>query len=244
MSIRVNRKILKLGLAAALYFCLVPTCWGMAKQLEITAAEASVHMQPDQRSPVLAVLSRGDVVTLASPRKFRRTWNYVYFTSPGSSSLKSGYVHDEAVTKLYESVKCITFEENGASAATSQRAVAAPGIHWGMADEEVRNCLGEPTNTTVMNEFRILRYKKDVVGLACNIDYMFSSQDKLVKTRYSFAQSIPEKNEYIADFIKLNEHLEETYGQPQRDNRIWHDPSFKRRTRQMGAGRKSWPPEL
>ncbi|NOR15517.1 MAG: hypothetical protein GQ544_07425 [Candidatus Aminicenantes bacterium] len=48
-----------------------------------------------------------------------------------------------------------------------------------------------------------------------------------MKTRYSFVQNHPEKNEYIADFIKLNEHLEETYGQPQRDSRIWHDPALK-----------------
>ena len=229
MNIHCTGRILWLGgLAAILLFGLSHPLFATAKQLEITSAEAPVHMKPDLRSPVLATLLRGDLVTLASSRKFRRAWNYVYFTSPGSTSLKSGYVHDNAVAKLYDSVKCITYDENGESSRVSQRTVAAaPSIHWGMALDDVRTCLGDPVNATVMNEFRVLRYQKEIVGIACNIDYMFSNQDKLVKTRYSFDQDHSEKNDYIADFVRLNEFFEETYGKPHRDDRIWHDPSLK-----------------
>jgi hypothetical protein len=66
-----------------------------------------------------------------------------------------------------------------------------------------------------------------VAGIACHIDYMFSSQNQLVKTRYSFAQDHIEKNNYIADYIKLNEFFADQYGKPQREERIWHDPSLK-----------------
>jgi len=229
MNVRSAGRNLSLwGLTAILLFSLSYPLFATAKQLEITSAKASVHMRPDLQSPVLGSLSRGDVVTLASPRKFRRVWNYVYFTSPGSNSLKSGYVHDNAVAKLYDSVKCITFDENGESSHVAKRTVAAPTrIHWGMAYDDVRTCLGVPANATVMNEFRVLRYNKEIVGIACTIDYMFSSQNKLVKTRYSFDQDHSEKNNYIADFIKLNEFFEETYGKPNRDDCIWHDPSLK-----------------
>lgn len=229
MNIRFVGKNLGLaGVSLALFFCLSQSNLGLEKRLEITVAQAPVHMQPNARSPILETLSRGDVVTLASARKFRRVWNYVYFASSGSGTLKSGYIHDDTVTKLYDSVKCISYEENGGSSHVSRRSSESiSAVRWGMAMNEVKNSLGEPSSSTVMNDYRILRYFRDVAGIACNIDYLFSSQNRLVKTRYSFAQEHAEKNAYIADFIKLNEYFSEQYGKPQREEQIWHDPRLK-----------------
>ena len=80
------------------------------KKLIVVANKAPVYLEPDQKSTVIATLDKGSILTLSSDRKFRRIFNYVYFTSQKTGCTKSGYIHDSYVDKLFSVTKVITIQ--------------------------------------------------------------------------------------------------------------------------------------
>lgn len=97
-----------------IFFCVqTVSLYSEKKQLEVVTDEASIYLEPTAKSFVIETLQKGAVLTLASVRKFRRCWNYIYFTSEKSGCMKSGYVLDSTIKKLYKDVKVRTiYTEN------------------------------------------------------------------------------------------------------------------------------------
>lgn len=219
-------------------FCMImSTCvvLGMAasKKLEVTAATANIHMQPDANSPVIETLYRGEVLTLASARKFKKVWNYVYFSSNGSGSLKSGYVHDSSVTKLYKMTRTMTLH-NENEAPKKEKAEAVSGsIQWGMPVAELRNLLGEPLGTQEFEQNFILTYQRSAMNMDCMVDYIFTD-NKLAKTKYVFGVKYAQKTQYIDEFIKMSDFFQQQYGEPKENNRVWHDPAYEEEPSKWG----------
>lgn len=233
----VKKKKIRQG-KAILTFCLfVSVCVSVggvpSKKLEVTAATAHIHMQPDANSPVIETLYRGEVLTLASARKFKKVWNYVYFTSNGSGSLKSGYVHDSSVTKLYNQTRAITLHNENEAPKEDKPEASVGNIQWGMQSHELVNVLGSPLASQESQEEYVLTYQRSAMNMECLVDYIFS-RDRLVKTRYVFGVKYAQKTQYIEEFIKMSDFFQQQYGEPKENNRIWHDKLYEEEPTKWG----------
>ena len=82
-----------------------------AKKLEITAEEAKIHLEPSERSPVIATLDQGTHLTRGSPLKFKKIWLYVYFKSVKNGKSKSGYVRASMVKKLFQNTRVLEIRD-------------------------------------------------------------------------------------------------------------------------------------
>jgi hypothetical protein len=213
--------------AALLFSLIIPGLTAGDRRLEISVPQAAVHLQPDLRSSVIATLTQGEILTLASNRKFKREWNYVYFSSRSSGSLKSGYVRDADVKKLYVNTRSMSF--TGSSETRAARPVSsgeAQTVSWGMPVRDLIRLMGDPRRVESNDGFRILRYERRVLDRACRIDYMFSG-DGLQRTRYMFLEEYVEKSRYIEEYQRLVQQFTGKYGNPVHENSLWHDPVLR-----------------
>lgn len=98
---KTNRKCLVLlSLSAALLLLSVTTS-SAPKKLQVVSDNASIHLDADKKSTVIETVKKDTILTSASPRKFKKIWNYVYFISQKTGKTKSGYIKDADVKKLY-----------------------------------------------------------------------------------------------------------------------------------------------
>lgn len=97
-----NRKtwllVLSLGLVL---FAFSASSSSAPKKLQVTADKADIHLTADKKSVVIETVKKDTILTSASPRKFKRIWNYVYFISQKTGKTKSGYIKDADVKKLF-----------------------------------------------------------------------------------------------------------------------------------------------
>ena len=146
-----------------------------AKRLEVRSDQAEIHLKPDINSPVIEVLERGKIVTLASSRTFKRQWSYIYFTSNETGTSKSGYVQDSAVSKLFQVTKVNTISNPKVKRKVS-RAVSSPMVEvsWGMKPDRILEVEGNPQLSGQRDGWRVLEYHRRVLGMLCHIHYFFS----------------------------------------------------------------------
>lgn len=198
-----------------------------SKKLEVSVPEAAVHMNPDLRSPVIATLPRGEVITLASTRKFKKEWNYVYFSSRKNGALKAGYILDRTVTKLFIPTRSVTFSRNRTTSVAEPAPKPAPTtIQWGMSSADLCRVIGDPARVGALDGFKVLNYNRQVMGRQCRIEYIFS-RNRLVKTHYVFLETYPQKTQYIEEYLRLNDQFSRKYGEPAEEQKLWHDPVLK-----------------
>ena len=63
------------------------------KKMQISSDSTNVYLKPDLNSTVVSVLGKGELVSLASSRRFRKEFIYVYFRTPGGAlKLRLTYV--------------------------------------------------------------------------------------------------------------------------------------------------------
>ena len=214
-------------LLGALILCLSTGVFAFAKKLAVSVPQAAVHMKPDLRSPVIATLPRGEVITLASARKFKKEWNYVYFSSRKNGALKAGYIRDRTVTKLYAPTRSVTFSQNSARAVAETEPKPAPTtIQWGMSSTDLCRVIGDPSRVHSLDGNKVLSYNRQVMSRACRIEYIFS-RNRLVKTHYVFLEEYPQKTQYIEEYLRLNDQFSQKYGEPAEEQKLWHDPVLK-----------------
>jgi hypothetical protein len=91
-------------------FSLSGTISALSKKFIITTEKANIHLEPCDSSPVIDVLDKDTVLMSASPRKFKKVWNYVYFQTEDSKKTKSGYINDNAIKKINTTTKIITIQ--------------------------------------------------------------------------------------------------------------------------------------
>jgi len=90
--------VLSLGIILSI---LSVTSSSAPKKLQVTSENADIYLTADKKSAVIETVKKDTILTSASPRKFKKIWNYVYFISQKSGKTKSGYVKDTDVKKLF-----------------------------------------------------------------------------------------------------------------------------------------------
>jgi len=205
------------------------------KKLIVVANQAPVYLEPDQKSTVIATLNKGSILTLSSERKFRRMFNYVYFTSQKTGCTKSGYIHDSYVDRLFNVTKVITIqgqEKNTKSTLKSE--LYLDRSLWNMDIAQLRRIMGEPIHEGQSQGYNIIGYKQTIMDRECLIGFYFEG-GRLAGAKYSFIEHRDNKNQNIVDYKKIKELMIQKYGRPEEDNISWKDASHKDRIEEWGS---------
>ena len=207
-------------------------------RLEVTADKAAVHLDPDDRSPVLETLSRGAVVKLSSATKFRTSWFYIQFLSSRSGRTLAGYLREEGVRKLNSTVRIVDLTPAGAqvSAPKDLDLTAEPGsmIAWGMSREGVIQVEGRPFSREESDGLEYLSYRREVFGKRCLIVFVLASR-RLVSVRVNLVENYADKDLYIAEYNKIREYLNHKLGEPRFNNVVWKDRAYAKRGEPLGV---------
>jgi len=220
-----------------LIFCLVSfssSVFPAGKKLIIVANKAQIYLEPDQKSRVIATLNKGDILTLSSERKFRRVFNYVYFTSQNTGCTKSGYVLESLVDKLFNVTKVITIQGDSTENTKVIRSkVYLEDARWGMSSDHLKREKGQPAHSGDSQGYKIMGYQKEILERNCLIGYYFSN-DKLKGAKLSFLEQHSNKNQNIADFKRIKDLLIQKYGRPIEDKISWEDVTHKENISEWG----------
>jgi hypothetical protein len=246
MAMTSQRKPAKSRAAAAIALCLVvaafvlpaPARAEIVVKLEVTAERASVHLEPDGRSPVLEILARGAVVKLSSAMKFRTNWFYVLFVSSRSGRMLTGYILDGVVRKLTSTLKVVDLTPAAAEISNPKEfdltAERLPAVTWGISREGVLRVEGRPLAREGSGDMEFLRYRRDVFGKRCLISYVLASR-RLVSVRVSLLENYADKDRYVADYSKIRDYLNGKIGEPRFDNVVWKDRAYAERGETLGT---------
>jgi len=220
-----------------LIFCLVSfssLTFSAGKKLIVVANRAQIYLEPDQKSRVIATLNKGDILTLSSERRFRRIFNYVYFTSQNSGFTKSGYVLESLVDKLFNVTKVITIQGDATKNTKVIRSkVYLEDAEWGMSSVHLKRVEGQPAHSGKSQGYQIMGYQKEILERDCLIGYYFSN-DKLKGAKLSFLEQHTNKNQNIADFKRIKDLLIQKYGRPTEDKISWEDVTHKENISEWG----------
>ncbi len=224
---RKGRIAIILGFA----FILVMVSQGIpgGKKLRVVTESADVFLKPDTQSLVVETLKQGDVLTLSSSRKFRNLFNYVYFNSTESGCVKSGYVLESTVEKLFQvtkSVVLISGESQETSSLLENSIGLLPDNGWEMRRMDVIAGFGPPLIEEQASGRDILMYKKPLMGLDCSIAYTFWG-GKLDQVKYTFKDDFQDLNQHITEYDRIRKSLVLEYGNAVDDNVVWHNEQLK-----------------
>ena len=204
------------------------------KKLIIVADKAQIYLEPDQKSRVIATLNKGDILTLSSERKFRRIFNYVYFTSQNTGCTKSGYVLESLVGKLFNVTKVITIQGNATKNTMVIRSrVYLENAKWGMNSDQLKRTEGQPAHLGESQGYQIFGYQKEILERDCLIGYYFSN-DRLNGAKLNFLEQHTNKNQNIVDFKRIKDLLVQKYGRPIEDKISWEDVTHKENISEWG----------
>jgi hypothetical protein len=198
-----------------------------SRKLKIIVDKASIHLDPDKKSTIVAKLDRGTLVSLGSERKFRKNWNYVYFTSEKSGRTKSGYIQDTLVEKLYEVTKKSTIQREGE--ATGNQADSKKhfrNARWGMNRAQVVRIEGSPNRHENSGGLDIIQYPQKILNMDCMVGYVFAN-NQLAKAKYSFLAQFEDKNQYIQSYKQIKDILIQKYGRPVAERVLWQDKYYQ-----------------
>ena len=200
--------------------------YSSSRKLKVIVDEASVHLDPDKKSTVVATLDKGTLVSLGSDRKFRKNWNYVYFTSESSGRTKSGYILDSFVEKLFEVTKKQTIQwEGDETRGQLESKTNFRSTRWGMNKAQVVRIEGSPEQHENSGGMDIIQYPQKILNMDCMIGYVFA-YNKLAKAKYSFLANYEDKNQYIHSYEKIRNVLIQNYGEPREEKAVWQDKRY------------------
>jgi hypothetical protein len=230
------------ALALALLFSVVllppPAKSEIIVRLEITADKVAVHLDPNDRSPVVETLPRGTVVKLSSAMKFRTSWFYVLFVSSRSGRTLAGYVQDDTVRKLNSTIKVIDLTPAKPEIADPKEFDLTdprlPAILWGATDSAIARVEGRPLSRENSGDMQFLRYHRDVLGKKCLVTYVLI-ESKLASVRAHLLERYANKDRYVADYNKIREYLNGRVGEPRYNNVVWKDTAYAERGESLGT---------
>ena len=219
-----------------------PACAETVVRLEVTADKAAIHLEPDDRSPVVETLSRGAVVRLSSPIKFRTNWFYVNFVSSRSGRTLTGYVLDGFVRKLNSPLRVVNLtpgqEEIVDPKEIDLTGEPMPTVEWGKTKADILRAEGRPIAREVSGGLEFLSYSRDLLGKKCLLAYVLNDE-KLVAVRLHLLEKYADKNRYIVDYNKIRDFLNEKVGEPRYDNVVWRDRAYAEKTEDWGKALSS-----
>jgi hypothetical protein len=208
-------------------------------RLEVTAEQAPIHLDPNGRSPVVETLSRGAVVRLSSPIKFRTNWFYILFVSSRSGRTLCGYVLDGLVRKLNSTLRVVNLtpgqEEIVDPKEIDLTGEPLPRMEWGKTKARILRAEGRPLAREVSGGLEFLSYHRDVLGKKCLLAYVLDDE-KLVAVRIHLLEKYADKDRYVADYNKIRDFLIEKAGKPRSNNVDWReDRAFADRNEGWGT---------
>ncbi len=227
---RMGNAVLIAGAFLGLVLAAASPLGAQAKKLQIIRERAEIRLDPDERSPLLATLERGAILTLASPNMARLEWRYVYFVSPATGKTRSGYVADAAVRKLFPELRTINIDAEGEIEDPKDinlEASFTPVMKWGLMKSRLIAVEGRPLGQERQDDAEIVSYRRDILDKRCLVEYIFVA-DHLVATRYHLLENYADKNRYLTDFARLKVHLTRTMGEPRRDESVWLDDRYRK----------------
>jgi hypothetical protein len=223
-----EKKLLVLFLIILLVFFLYPTNLNSAnRKLKIVADTASVHLDPDRSSAVVARLTKGTIVSLGSERKFRTNWNYVYFTSEETGRTKSGYILDSFVQKQFKVTKnSVILREKGNTHSQKELKTHFRNTYWGMNQAQVVRIEGSPDQMDNSDGLAVIQYAKKISNMDCMVGYVFAD-NKLARAKYSFLARYDDKNQYIHNYNRIKDILLAKYGDSENERILWKDKTYQ-----------------
>lgn len=223
-----SRNVWGLFLVLLIVFSLpLSFLFSLDKKVRVCVDKASVHLDPAKKSPVVATLGKGTLLTLGNERKFRVNWNYVYFNSEKTGRIRSGYILDDSIEKLYQKTKVLTIQGDGVKSENKEEIKNHfRGTRWGMSKEQVVRIEGRPNHLENSEGIDFIQYPQRILNMDCMIGYVFA-ENNLAKARYSFLGKRGDKNQYIEEYDKIKEILIKIYGKPANEWAVWHDPQYK-----------------
>ena len=211
-------------------------------RLEVTAAKAAIHLEPDSRSPVVETLTQGAVVRLSSAIKFRTNWFYILFVSSRSGRTLCGYILDEFVRKLNSTLRVVNLtpgqEEIVDPKEIDLTGEPIPRMEWGKTKARILRAEGRPLAREVSGGLEFLSYHRDILGKKCLLAYVLNNE-KLVAVRLHLLEKYADKNRYIVDYNKIRDFLNEKVGEPRYDNVVWRDRAYAEKTEDWGKALSS-----
>lgn len=208
-----------------------------AKKLQVIRERAEIRLDPDERSPLVATLERGAILTLASPNMARLMWRYVYFISPATGKTRSGYIADAAVRKLFPELRSISIDAGDEIANPKEinlEGSYTPVMNWGLLKSRLVAIEGRPLGSERQEDAEIVSYRRDILDKQCLVEYVFIA-DRLVATRYHLLENYADKNRYLTDYARLKDHLVRALGEPLRDESVWLDARYRKDAAQWGT---------
>lgn len=207
-------------------------------RLEVTAAQVSVHLDPDANSPVVETLARGAVVKLSSAQKFRTYWYYIVFNSTRSGRTLTGYVPEDCVRKLNSTLKVVDLTPAAREIDDPKEFDLAgarlPDIQWGQTEAGVLRAEGRPLSEETSGDMRFLRYHRDVLGKRCLVTYVLIGR-RLASLRLNLLERYANKDRYVADYNKIRDFLNARIGEPRYDNVVWRDRAYAQKDENLGT---------
>jgi len=194
-------------------------------RLEVTADKAAIHLEPDDRSPVVETLSRGAIVKLSSTIKLRTNWFYVLFVSSRSGRTLCGYVLDESVRKLNSTLRVVNLtpgQEEIVDPKEIDLTGAMPKVEWGKTKAGILQAEGRPLAREVSGDLEFLSYHRDILGKKCLLAYVLIDE-KLAAIRLHLLEKYADKDRYVADYKKIRDFLIEKVGDPRTNNVVWRE---------------------
>ncbi len=216
--------------AAAVCLALALPQAALAKKLQVVTAQAVVHLNADESSPVVETLARGATMTLASEIKSRTIWYYVFFTSARTGKTRSGYITDDCVRKLYPDLRVVQIsaeDEIADPKALDFDDAYRPVVDWGADKAAVLGTEGRPLGQEKIEGVEIITYKRRIMGRYCLLEYVFDDE-RLVAARLSLLEKFADKNRYIEDYMKIKDFAVLKMGAPASDQVVWQDASLKK----------------
>jgi hypothetical protein len=232
-----GRAFLAAGVMLGIVLAGAAPLGAQTKKLQVIREQTEIRLDPDERSPLLATLGRGAILTLASPNLARQMWRYVYFVSLATGKTRSGYVAEASVRKLFPELRTINIDaedEIGNPKDINLEGSYTPVMKWGLLKSRLVAIEGRPLGQERQDDAEIVSYRRDILDKRCLVEYVFIGA-RLVATRYHLLENYADKNRYLTDYARLKEHLVRSLGEPLRDESVWLDDRYRNDAAQWGT---------
>ncbi|MGB9893408.1 MAG: hypothetical protein ACPLRA_03265 [Candidatus Saccharicenans sp.] len=220
------------------------------KKYQVITPQAKLHLEPDERSLVVAILPQGEILAQASAVKFKHNWIFVYYHSLEKDKTLAGYIREETVRRLFPEVNSIMISSGYNEAKPGELDLSQdydfPYL-WGSSQDKVVQAEGRPLNQEKSGEIEVLQYRKEIMNKSCLVEYIFW-RNQLSSARFYLLDNYVDNNFYISDFLKVKNYLAERFGGPVNDRVIWLDSTYQNKQefwgQALGSGllefRSSW----
>jgi len=239
----------------AIYFLIIMFAFSsllqaQSKKYQVVVPKANLHLDPDEKSPVVVAVPAGEILSQASAVKFRHNWIFVYYTSPEKGRTLAGYVQQQTLRKLFPEVNAMLIssgEKDFKPKDLDLNQKYTFPVYWGMSRSKLIQIEGKPLAENSSEETEVYQYRREIMNKQCLVEYIFW-RDELVSARYYLLDGYTDYNYYISDFLKIKNYLESKFGQPVNDRVVWLDATYQNKNeywgKALGAGqlefRCSW----